>query len=158
MARFGAIRYDEEVKVWFLLPILVLAGCGSGTPSASDGGANKPAAGPKFINIMMSDQKDGGAPMTRFKTDTAKIWLSFGLENVKKGSKIRAVWVCTKAPNIPANFEIADTTVEVGIIDNVVDFSLSRPNQGWPPGEYRVDLYLDGSPLEKVPFTIEMAG
>jgi hypothetical protein len=32
----------------------------------------------------------------------------------------------------------------VGRLMNVVTFSLSKPTAGWPAGDYRVELFIDG--------------
>jgi hypothetical protein len=33
-------------------------------------------------------------------------------------------------------------------------FQISRPDQGWPPGKYKLDLFIDGRKAGSAPFTV----
>ena len=36
-------------------------------------------------------------------------------------------------------------------------FQLSRPTNGWPPGHYKMDLFIDGKPAGSAPFAVATA-
>ena len=54
----------------------------------------------------------------------------------------------------PANYAIASDEVSANGSVNVVNYSLSKPNNGWPIGHYRVDLSIDGKPAGTAEFDI----
>jgi hypothetical protein len=135
--------------------VVLVAGCGSsggGTASAPATPPAPPAA--KFTNIILTDDENSKAPKDTFSHETPKIIVFFDFENMKNGSKITGVWICEKAENIPADFKIDEASVEVGMLTNSGNFSLSKPTAGWPFGAYRVELQLDGKVLETVKFNI----
>jgi len=146
----------NRVAVPLILSLLIAVGCGSSSStSTSSSTPTAPASTePKFIDVVMSDNKEDKTPMTEFKTDTAEIFIFFGLENIKSGSKIKGVWICEKAKDIPENFKIDEASVDVGMIDNMGNFSLSKPNKGWPVGDYRVELYVDDKKIDERKFKI----
>jgi hypothetical protein len=141
----------KNLALPLLMALMLVGGCGSST----SGDAAAPASTePKFTDIVLTDSEDDKPPKSEFKTDTAKIWVFFGLENVKTGSKIKGVWICEKAPDIPPDFKIDEASVDIGMIDNMGNFSLSKPNNGWPVGDYRVELYVDDKKLDERKFKI----
>lgn len=141
----------KNLALPLLMALMLIGGCGSST----SGDAAAPASTePKFTDIVMTDNEDEKPPKTEFKPDTAKIWVFFGLENVKTGSKIKGVWICEKAPDIPPDFKIDEASVDIGMIDNMGNFSLSKPNNGWPVGDYRVELYVDDKKIHEHKFKV----
>ena len=38
---------------------------------------------------------------------------------------------------------------------NNVDFNMSKPNAGWPVGDYRVDLFINGKPTGNAKFQVK---
>ena len=90
----------------------------------------------------------------RFGPDTPEIHLLASLEQIKSGSKLKCNWIAVDAIATP-NYQI-DTTEVVFQKDGegTAHFSVSRPTKGWPPGNYKIDLYLDGDLLTSAPFSI----
>ena len=41
-----------------------------------------------------------------------------------------------------------------GALMNRVDFNMSKPNAGWPEGDYKVALFIDGKPAGEVKFQV----
>lgn len=77
-----------------------------------------------------------------FTTDIAEIHGIAHVEGTQANSIIRGVWVSIDAISIP-NYEIA--SAEVNVERNgpaSAHFALSRPTNGWPQGNYRLDVYL----------------
>ena len=54
----------------------------------------------------------------------------------------------------PPNYKIDEKELKVYPMMNEVTYSLSKPNAGWPVGEYRVDLYIDNKPAGHVKFRV----
>jgi hypothetical protein len=100
-------------------------------------------AAPHFADVTVSDSDDGDATET-FAPNTPKIFVHAGLVDVTHGSKVSSDWIAEDTGGAaPANFKIDSVTLDTGMLTNVVTFSLSKPNAGWPVGRYRVDLLID---------------
>lgn len=112
------------------------------------------AGAPHFSDVTVSNDKDGDA-MESFPTDTPKIFVRAGLVDVATGAKVSSDWIAEDTGGVaPANYKIDSVTLEAGMITNVVTFSLSKPNAGWPAGKYRVDLLIDGKPTGVAHFAV----
>ena len=112
-------------------------------------------AAPHFTDIVVSDSKDGEAVET-FAPSTTKIFVHAGMSEIEKGAKMTGAWIAVDTHGAaPPNYKIdsADLTAD-GVI-NTATFSLSKPNNGWPIGKYRVELSVDGKVVGKASFTIE---
>jgi uncharacterized RDD family membrane protein YckC len=147
--RFGDMAAKTLVVklAWaFALLPLALAAIAPGDAAA--------AGAPRYENVVVSDSK-GGAPVSTFKPATAKIFVDAQLEDVRSGSKARSDWIAVDTGGAaPANYKIATTEMKVGGLINHVTFSFSKPNAGWPAGDYRVDLFIDGKPAGQAKFKV----
>jgi len=98
-------------------------------------------------------------PGTVFPPDTAHIVCFWKSEGIRPGMHVRGLWLSEGAGPEPHNSTVVDTT---GIADASFDggeragtFTVDRPAKGWPPGRYRLEIYLDARLAKTVPFTIE---
>lgn len=140
------------------LLILFLAGCAPAGEQKTDSSA-PPASTPTepkpgFKNVVLTDDENTKSPKSSFTPDTPKIFVFWDLEKVPSGSKLKGVWICEKSEGIAPDFKIDEATVDVGTIDNSGNFSISKPNKGWPIGDYRVELWWDTNKAEEVKFNI----
>jgi hypothetical protein len=111
------------------------------------------AGEPKYTELLLSDVKDGTAKQV-FAPTTPKVFLSTKLVDVPKGAKLKAAWIAEKTKVAPPNYQIDSTELDVGPLMNRATFSMSKPNAGWPPGDYRVDLAINGKLLNTVRFKV----
>jgi hypothetical protein len=88
-----------------------------------------------------------------FKPDAPKIVLHVQLVDVPKGTPLAADWIAEKTGAAPANYKIDSSTVAAEDSDEIA-FSLSKPNAGWPVGDYRVDLSIAGQHAKSVHFQV----
>ena len=113
------------------------------------------ATEPHFADLKFSDSKNGEATET-FSPDTPKIYLHAGLEDMPSGTKLSSTWIAEDTHGAaPPNYKIDSVEFNVGGIVNVADFSLSKPNAGWPVGTYRVELFINGKASGTAHFTVE---
>jgi hypothetical protein len=112
------------------------------------------AASPRYTEMVLSDAR-GGAAKSTFKPDTAKIYLHAKLTDVPRGSTVKSEWIAEKTKVAPPNFKMDASELKVGPMINSVDFNMSKPTKGWPPGDYRIDLFIDGKPAGKVKYKVE---
>ena len=111
------------------------------------------AAAPRYTDLLLSDQKDG-KPVTVFKPTTPKIFLSTKLADVPTGAKLKGVWIAEKTAVAPPNYKIDSVDLTVGTLTNQANFSMTKPNAGWPLGDYRVELYINDKLASTVKFKV----
>lgn len=112
------------------------------------------AAAPRYENIVVSDSK-GGAPVSTFKPNTAKIFVDAKVPDAPSGTKLRADWIAVDTGGAaPPNYKIDSSELKVDSFTNAVTFSFSKPNAGWPVGDYRVDLFIDGKAASQAKFKV----
>jgi uncharacterized RDD family membrane protein YckC len=111
------------------------------------------AGSPRYTDLVLSDAKNG-APKKAFKPGTAKIFLYAKLVDVPSGSVVKGAWIAEKTRVAPANYKIDEKELHIGPMMSEVTYSLSKPNAGWPVGDYRVDLFIDNKPAGNVKFKV----
>ena len=138
-----------------------LAVAGASTPKSADTPppparpeAAAPAGTSEFADLEFSDSKHGD-PVDSFSPDTPQIFLSIGFKGVAQGSKITATWIAVKVDGASPGTKIASTDVSVGAGNDSADFSMTKPTKGWPIGDYRVDIELDGKAVNSGRFEVE---
>ena len=110
-------------------------------------------AAPAYSDLVISDTAEG-KEMRTFKPTTAKIYVRSKLTGVDKPVKSKAEWIAVKVDGAPPNHKIDATELNAGPTMNKVQFSFSKPTAGWPVGDYRVDLFLDGKKANEVKFKV----
>jgi hypothetical protein len=101
---------------------------------------------------MSSESK--GEFQTEFKTETPTIYARWHGRGLRQNAAIRAVFIAENVEGVPPNSQIDEMETTAAATDSGGSFALSRPEEGWTPGEYRVDLYLDDALAESLKFKI----
>ncbi|MGI9114008.1 MAG: hypothetical protein ACR2FX_03055 [Chthoniobacterales bacterium] len=84
-----------------------------------------------------------GAPMDTVSADALQIVARWRARPAFANAKIRAVWIAEETGDIaPQDYKIDEATAFATPPESVGTFTLSRPPDGWAPGKYRVDFYL----------------
>jgi hypothetical protein len=86
-------------------------------------------------------------PQTVFTPETPKITLGVQPRSVEPGDTVTAAPIAEKTAVAPPNDTIDSIGLTIGA-DPLVAFRLSKPDAGWPIGEYRVDLRHGDGPVE----------
>jgi hypothetical protein len=112
-------------------------------------------AGRVIINEVKLSASENGAPATEFPGGTAEIFCKVNLRGIAPGTQVSAAWVAVEVSGAEPNQEIKRPSVTLEAGQNLATFNLSFAN-GFPPGRYRVDIYLgDATSAEKnVAFTV----
>jgi len=114
------------------------------------------AGEPRYENLLLSDVKEDGKPRGVYAKDTAQIFLSAKLVDVPAGAKLKSDWIAVKTGGVaPDNYKIDSVELNVGPNMNKANFSFSKPTAGWPVGDYRVDLFINGKKAKSVPFQVK---
>lgn len=112
------------------------------------------AGEPRFEGMVLSDAK-GGAAKSVFTSKTPKVFLTGKLQDMPTGAKVKVVWIAEKTKAAPPNYEIDTTDHKTSRGTNNASFALNRPNAGWPVGDYRVDLFINGKPAGTQRFSVK---
>jgi hypothetical protein len=112
------------------------------------------AGEPRFEGMVLSDSK-GGAAKNVFSPKTAKVFLTGKLQDMPAGAKVKAVWIAEKTKAAPPNYQIDATEHTTSRGTNNASFALNGPSAGWPVGDYRVDLFINGKPAGTQRFSVK---
>lgn len=112
-------------------------------------------AGRPMIAQVTLSESENGSPVTGFPADTSAFYCTVDVRGASAGTKVSAGWVAVEAGDFELNRELrrADIILEAG--QNQANFNLTS-GQAFPPGSYRVDIYLgDSSSADRsVTFTV----
>ena len=107
------------------------------------------------VEAVLAQDKDS-EPTDAFAPDVPQIYAFFKTKGSKKGDKLRAVWIAEDVGDAaPPDTKIDEATLTADQDDFYGAFSLSKPTQGWPLGDYRVDIYKGDQVATSVNFIIE---
>lgn len=95
-----------------------------------------------------------GETKTEFKTTAPTVYARWHGRGLREHAAIRAVFIAENVADIPANSQIDEMETTAPAPNSGGSFDLERPNEGWTPGNYRVEFYLDDSLADTVKFKI----
>ena len=103
----------------------------------------KSAGAPKKISVDLAKQRLGVATTT-FPSDTPQIYARWHGDRLRKGAKVRAVWIAENiGEDFPRDYKVDEATaITEGPVAHGA-FTLSRPEDGWALGDYHVEFYVD---------------
>lgn len=114
----------------------------------------KPGAAPKKISVSFARTRFGKATTT-FSSDTPQIFARWKGHRVNKGAKVRAVWIAENVgEDFPPDYKVDEASAIAESPASGGAFTLSRPDDGWAPGDYRADFYVDDVLVETVKLKI----
>jgi len=109
---------------------------------------------PSLTNPRMSKDSDGINATTVYATSDI-FYAVADLSNVASGSVVDAKWYLVSAADYDAGeIESSTLTIEDKNAANYVSFELSSA-EGWPVGEYKVELYLNDTLSQTLNFTVQ---
>ena len=122
--------------------------------------ASAPSASPaekKLLHAALAKELTA-EPTTSFTPDLKKIFCRWQGDALNKGDKIHCVWIAEDVGEVaPPNYKVDETSMTADGPTAAGTFTLSRPNKGWPPGKYRVELYAGNQLADTLKFTVAAA-
>jgi len=112
----------------------------------------------------INDKSEPVNKTTDFSGDDPVIHCVVQLANAPSDTKVRARWVGVKAEGLKENELLAETDIDAGSSKNIIDFTLKPAEGGLPPGDYKVDLYIDpvagkeSPPDKSLSFNVKASG
>jgi hypothetical protein len=115
-------------------------------------------AGPQITAATLGTAIDADyeivKPADQFAANTANIYCAWAAEGLEGDTVVRGVWIATDVGKVaPANYKIDEAQVKLSA-DGKGSFSMSKPNNGFPVGQYRVEIYFGDKLAKIVPFTV----
>jgi hypothetical protein len=96
-----------------------------------------------------------GEAAVNFAANTRKIYARWQGHGLPDRVKIRAAWIAENiGDDAPPDYKIDEATVTATAPNSHGIFTLSRPEEGWTPGDYRVEFYVNDELTETVTLKI----
>lgn len=108
-----------------------------------------------LTNLRMAFDQDGNNPTTTF-APTDVFYAVADLANAPQGTKVEAKWTAVNAADTEPNLEFQTQTLDITeeTFTGTIYFQLSN-DDGWPTGQYKVDLYLNGNLAQTAEFSVQ---
>lgn len=110
---------------------------------------------PMITRATLSASENGGS-VTEFPAGAPIFFCTVDLRGASAGTKVTASWVAEEARGSEPNFEIRRSPLVLEAGQNKATYNL-KYDSGFPPGRYRVDLYLGDSPTADKSLTFTVA-
>jgi hypothetical protein len=86
-----------------------------------------------------------GKPTTSFTSSTPKIYARWEGQRLRQGAIVKAVWIAENiGEDFPQDYKVDEASAVAASPTAHGAFTLARPEDGWMPGDYRVEFYVDG--------------
>ncbi len=109
---------------------------------------------PSLTNPRMSTDSDGVNTTTAYSSNDI-FYAVADLSNVQTGSVVDAKWYLVSAADYdPGEIESSTLTIDDQQLYSYVSFELSS-DESWPVGEYKVELYLNGTLSQTINFSVQ---
>jgi len=122
-------------------------------PKVETAPQKSPVPQSKKLSAGVSSERDSGFKDS-FKTDTATIYVRWHGRDLLPEANIHAVFIAENVADVSANYRIDEMETTAPTANSGGTFTLSQPEGGWAPGNYRVEFYLDGALAQTVKFKI----
>lgn len=122
--------------------VLILASLACGAPAT-----------PGASNFYMARDVDGNDKTTVF-APTNDFFVFFDVNNIEPGTQFQSRWYALDLPEQDPNtpFQTIDYTYEEGVGN--IYFQLTN-SEGWPPGNYKVEIYMSGAKIGEQTFSVQ---
>jgi hypothetical protein len=89
-----------------------------------------------------------------FKPDTPAIYARWRGRGLPDHAKIRAVFMAENVADVSADYQIDETSAVAPTPNASGTFTLSKPEEGWATGNYRVEFFVGDEPAATVKFKV----
>jgi hypothetical protein len=114
----------------------------------------KSDAAPKQLAVSLA--KDPfGKPVTTFSSNTPEIYARWQGQRLRPGANVKATWIAENiGEDFPQDYKVDEASVVAESPTAQGAFTLARPEDGWAPGDYRVEFYVDNVLVDAVKMKI----
>jgi len=111
-------------------------------------------------NITFSTELNNMIPegvTDEFNADVSIIYCTFDLtEKVEETSEITILWIYIYQENGNRTEYLVENWTEKAAGNDRMSMFIYQPVKGWPLGDWRADLYIDGQAITSAPFKVKM--
>jgi hypothetical protein len=109
---------------------------------------------PKKISVTLAKERFGKVTTT-FSSDTPRIYARWQGHRLSENAKVGVVLIAENIDeDFPPDYKVDEASVIAESPTAHGVFTLSRPEEGWIPGDYRVEFYVDDVFVEAVKLKI----
>jgi hypothetical protein len=124
------------------------------SPKIVDRPEVKSDAGPKQLAVSLAKDRFGKSTTT-FSSNTPEIYARWQGERLRQGANVKAVWIAEDiGEDFPQDYKVDEASAVAGTPTARGAFTLARPEDGWMPGDYRVEFYVDSILVDAVKMKI----
>jgi hypothetical protein len=114
----------------------------------------KSDAAPKRLAVSLAKDKFGKSTTT-FSANTPEIYARWQGQRLRQGANVKAVWIAENiGEDFPQDYKIDEASAVAATPTTRGAFTLARPEDGWMPGDYRVEFYVDNVLVDAVKMKI----
>ena len=109
---------------------------------------------PKRLLVSLAKNRFG-KPTTTFSSHTPEIYARWQGQRLRQGANVKAVWIAENiGEDFPRDYKIDEASALAATPTARGAFALARPEDGWAPGDYRVEFYVDDVLVDAVKMKI----
>jgi hypothetical protein len=114
----------------------------------------KSDAAPKRLAVSLAKDHFGKSTTT-FSSNTPEIYARWQGQRLRQGANVKAVWIAENiGEDFPQDYKIDEASAVAATPTARGAFTLARPEDGWMPGDYRVEFYVDNVLVDAVKMKI----
>jgi hypothetical protein len=114
----------------------------------------KSDAAPKRLAVSLAKDRFGKATTT-FSSNTPEIYARWQGQRLRQGASVKAVWIAENlGEDFPPDYKVDEASAVAATPTTRGAFTLVRPEDGWTPGDYRVEFYVDNILVDAVKMKI----
>jgi hypothetical protein len=109
---------------------------------------------PKQLSVSLAKDRFG-KPTTSFTSNTPEIYARWQGQRLRQGANVKAVWIAENiGEDFPQDYKVDEASAVAASPTSRGAFTLARPEDGWMPGDYRVEFYVDDVLVDAVKIKI----
>ena len=109
---------------------------------------------PKRLAVSLAKDRFG-KPTTTFSSNTPEIYARWHGQRLRQGARVKAVWIAENiGEDFPQDHKVDEASAVAASPTARGAFALARPEDGWMPGDYRVEFYVDDVLVDAVKMKI----
>jgi len=117
--------------------------------------ADRPRITKAVLGTGVTDQYEIVNATSEFPPDAPAVHCAWKAEGVVAGTHFRGVFIAEDVGKVaPPNYKIDEATVNLDR-NGAGSFTLSKPNNGFPIGKYRLDIYIGEDLAKTLRFAIK---